>query len=165
MATIDIVILIVVLVSALIGLVRGLLKEVLSLASWLAALMLALYFAPAVAERLVGMFADGSVRVVVAFVLIFLATLVVGGLAQWLAATLVQTTGMTGTDRFLGFLFGGARGVLACLVALIALHRFAESGQWWQTSVLVPQLLAFEQDVLALLGKAQAWVTQLDSGG
>jgi membrane protein required for colicin V production len=158
LAGVDIIILIVVLVSALIGLARGLLKEVLSLASWLAAFILALYFAPAVAERLAGYLADQSVRLVVAFILVFLTTLFAGGVLQWLAGTLVKTTGLTGTDRFLGFLFGGARGVLAALVVLIALHQFAEAGQWWQTSVLVPELLAFEQDVLALIGKAREWV-------
>lgn len=164
MAGVDIVILVVVLVSALIGLARGLMKEVLSLASWLAAFILALYFAPAVAERLSEHLADGSVRLVVAFIVIFLTTLIAGSVLQWLAGTLVKTTGMSGTDRFLGFLFGGARGVVASLVVLIALNRFAEAGQWWQSSMLVPELLAFEQDVLALMGKAQEWVVQMGNG-
>lgn len=161
LASVDIVILIVVLISALIGLARGLLKEVLSLASWLAAFILALYFAPPVADRLTGQLADESVRLVVAFIAIFLATLIAGGLMQRLMASLVKTTGLTGTDRFLGFLFGGARGVLACIVALIALRQFAVAGEWWQTSILVPELLAFEEEVLALLGRAQEWVVEL----
>ncbi len=161
MASIDIIILIIVLVSALIGLARGLIKEVLSLASWLAAFILALYFAPSVGDRMAGQLADESVRLVVAFILIFLATLIAGGIVQWLVGKLVKTTGLSGTDRFLGFLFGAARGVLACIVALIALRQFAEAGQWWQSSVLVPELLAFEQQVLELLGRAQDWVVDL----
>jgi membrane protein required for colicin V production len=165
MATVDLIILIVVLVSALIGLARGLLKEVLSLATWLAAFILALYFAPAIATRLAGQFADDSVRLVVAFIVVFLATLLAGGVLQWLTGALIKTTGLSGTDRFLGFLFGGARGVVAALVVLIALHRFADAGQWWQTSILVPELLAFEQEVLVLMGKAQEWVVQLGNRG
>lgn len=161
MATLDIVILGVVLLSALIGLLRGLFKEVLSLASWLAAFMLALYFAPVLAERLEGQLADGSVRLAAAFVAIFLGTLLAGALVQWLVGTLVRTTGLTGTDRFLGFLFGSARGALLCIVAIMALRQFAEGGQWWQSSVLVPELLAFEQEVLQLMGRAQDWVTHL----
>lgn len=161
MASIDIVILIVVLVSALIGLARGLLKEVLSLASWLAAFILALYFAPEVADRMAGQLADESVRLVVAFIAIFLATLLAGGIVQWLAGRLVKSTGLSGTDRFLGFLFGSARGVVACIVALIALRQFAEAGQWWQSSLLVPELLAFEEQVLELLGRAQDWVIDI----
>jgi membrane protein required for colicin V production len=163
MASIDIIILIVILVSALIGLARGLFKEVLSLASWLAAFFLALFFAAPVAELLAGQLADGSVRLVVAFVTIFLVTLLAGGIVQWMVGKLVKTTGLTGTDRFLGFLFGGARGVVACIVALIALNRFAEAGQWWQASVLIPHLLTCEQQVLELMGWAQHWVTDLSN--
>ncbi|MFU8817985.1 MAG: CvpA family protein, partial [Pseudomonadales bacterium] len=158
---VDIVILAVVLLSATIGLVRGLFKEVLSLASWLAAFMLALYFSPLLAERLEGQLADGSVRLVVAFIAIFLATLLVGALVQWLVGTLVRSTGLTGTDRFLGFLFGSARGALVCIVAIMALRQFAETSQWWQSSVLVPELLAFEQEVLQLMGRAQEWAAHL----
>lgn len=161
MATLDILILIVVLVSAIIGLVRGLMKEVMSLASWLAAFILALYFASPVAERLSGQLADHSVRLVVAFIAIFLVTLLAGAVLQRLAGTLVKSTGLSGTDRFLGFLFGGARGVVACIVALIAVRQFAEAGQWWQSSVLVPELMAFEEEILHLVGWLQQWVVQL----
>lgn len=161
MATVDIVILIVVLLSAVIGLVRGLLKEVLSLASWVAAFILALYFAPPVSDRLAVQLADESVRLVVAFIAVFLVTLIAGGIVQWLAGLLVKSTGLSGTDRFLGFVFGSARGVLACVVTLIALRRFAEAGDWWDGSVLVPQLLAFENQVLDWLGRAQDWVVDL----
>lgn len=165
MASIDLIILVVVAVSALIGLARGLLKEVLSLATWLAAFLLALYFGPALAERLVAHITDGAVRLIVAFIAIFLSTLIAGGLLQWLTRTLVRTTGLSGTDRFLGFLFGGARGLVAALVVLIVVNRFAAEGEWWSTSVLVPRLLAFEQDVLTLMGRAQEWVSQLGNRG
>ncbi len=155
MATPDIVILIVILVSALIGLSRGLLKELLSLASWFAAFMLALYFAPTVADALKGSVADGSVRLVIGFASIFAATLIVGGVIQWLVHKLVDRTGLSGTDRFLGFLFGGARGVLVCIIGLIAMRPFAEASAWWNASAFTPELLAFEQDILELMGKAR----------
>ena len=159
MATADIVILIVVLVSALIGLTRGLLKELLSLASWFAAFILALYFAPTVADSLKGSVADESVRLVIGFISVFAATLIAGGIVQWLVRKLVETTGLTGTDRFLGFLFGSARGVLVCIIGLIALRPFTEDSVWWDASAFTPELLAFEQDVLELMGKARDVVT------
>ena len=159
MATPDIVILIIVLVSALIGLARGLLKELLSLASWFAAFMLALYFAPVVADALKGSVSDESVRLVIGFVSIFAVTLIVGGIVQWLVRKLVESTGLTGTDRFLGFLFGSARGVLVCIIGLIALRPFAEQSNWWNASAFTPELLAFEQDVLEMMGKARDVVT------
>ena len=159
MATPDIVILILVLLSALIGLARGLLKELLSLASWFAAVILALYFAPTVADALKGSVADGSVRLVIGFFAIFAATLILGGIVQFLVRKLVETTGLTGTDRFLGFLFGSARGVLVCIIGLIAMRPFTEDSAWWNESTFTPELLAFEQDVLEMMGKARDVVT------
>ena len=85
LSTPDIVILIVVGVSAAIGLVRGLMKEVLSLASWFAAFILALYFSPVVAEYLSGQIADATIRLVTAFAGVFVVTLIVGGIVQWLS--------------------------------------------------------------------------------
>jgi membrane protein required for colicin V production len=153
--TADIVLLILILVSALIGLVRGLMREVLSLASWFAAFMLALYFAPAVAEYLVSYFADEAIRLGASFVAIFVVTLIGGGIVQWLLRKLVETSGLSGTDRFLGFLFGSVRGVLVCIIALVAIRPFVETSNWWQQSQLTPELLAFEQDVLELMGRAR----------
>lgn len=155
MVTADIVILIVVLVSALIGLARGLLKELLSLASWFAAFILALYFAPSVAAYLEGSISDSAIRIVVGFATVFGATLIVGGIIQWLLRKLVESTGLSGTDRFLGFLFGSTRGALVCVIGLILIRPYAEHSDWWGASSIAPELLAFEQDVLELLGKAK----------
>ncbi len=159
--TADIVILIIVLVSALIGLVRGLLREVLSLASWFAAFILALYFSPWAAQGLAGQIDDEGIRLVLGFIVIFAVTLILGGIVQWLVRKLVETSGLSGTDRFLGFLFGSLRGVLVCIIALIALRPFAETADWWHASRLTPELLAFEQDVLELMGRAKDLVVEV----
>jgi membrane protein required for colicin V production len=161
MPTADIVILIIILVSALIGLVRGLLREVLSLASWFAAFLFALYFAPNAATILAGSISDESISFVVGFIAVFVATLIAGGIIQWLVRKLVETTGLSGTDRFLGFIFGSARGVLVCIIALIAIRPFGENSDWWMSSRLTPELLAFEQDVLSLMGRAKDLVVEV----
>lgn len=161
MATADIVILIVVLLSSVIGLVRGLFKELLSLLVWFAAIVLALYFSTPMGDVLSGQIEDESVRTVVGFFIIFLTTLIAGGIVQVLVKHLVSSTGLTGTDRFLGFLFGSARGVLICIVGLIALKSFEIEAAWWQDSRMIPELLAFEQDVLELMGKARDVVVEV----
>ena len=160
-AAADIAILVVVLLSAVIGLVRGLFREVLSLATWLAAFLFALFFAPAGGEMLSGQIQDHSIRLIAGFFIIFLLTLILGGIVQWLVKQLVTSTGLTGTDRFLGFLFGSARGVLVCIIALIAVRPFVEESDWWRASVITPELLAFEQDVLKLIQKGKDVVTEV----
>ena len=118
-AGLDIVIGVVVLLSALIGLVRGLIKEVLSLLSWVAAFIIAIYFSAQVAAYVPESWANESIRIVIAFVLLFVGTLIVTGISQWLIAKLVETTGLSSTDRLLGFLFGSARGLL---IAVLGAH-------------------------------------------
>ncbi|MDA1075675.1 MAG: CvpA family protein [Proteobacteria bacterium] len=164
LATLDIVLLALIAISALIGLMRGLFKEVISLAAWAAALILGLYFAPELALR-IDFGPEGSTELVLAFAIIFIGTLIVGALVQWLMSKLVESTGLSGTDRFLGFLFGAARGALVCTVALIALRPFAEHENWWLDSRIRAELMIFETDVLVFVDKAVDEVTDLTDTG
>lgn len=153
LATLDIVLLSVILLSALIGLARGLVKEILSLAIWAAAFLLALYLAAPVGERLAPSL--GGAASLAGFGTVFIAVLIAGALVQWVFAKLIETTGLTGTDRFLGFLFGGTRGLLVCAVAAIALQPFMGSADWWQASWLGPELAGLEERLLGFMGQAQ----------
>jgi membrane protein required for colicin V production len=152
MSNVDIILLVIILLSALIGLARGLMREVLSLVTWATAIALALIGTPVLATMLIPHVSESWMRNGIAFAGIFLGTLVVGGLVQWALGALVKSTGLSGTDRLLGFVFGGARGVLVCLVGLIALRAFVEQTAWWQSSLIIPELLAFEQALLHALG-------------
>ncbi len=158
MAVPDIVLLIVIGASALMGVSRGLIKEVLSLASWLAAFILAMYLSPRLAEQ----FADqlggyGAARVVL-FGGVFIVTLVLASIIQWGIAKLVESTGLSGTDRILGLVFGALRGAIICIVVLIALRSFVEDTQWWADSQLIPMFMNFEEDVLSFMGYARGAV-------
>ncbi|MGI9325147.1 MAG: CvpA family protein [Pseudomonadales bacterium] len=162
MPTPDVVLLIVILLSAVMGLFRGLVKEVLSLAAWLLAFLLAMYLSPRLAENYAGTFGGFTVARVVLFVVIFAVTLIAASMLQWMLGKFLESTGLSDTDRFLGFLFGSVRGVMVCIVALIALRGFAEDSQWWQDSRLIPEFMAFEQDVLSLMGYAKDAVVDLN---
>jgi membrane protein required for colicin V production len=162
MQTPDVLLLIVILLSAVMGLFRGLVKETLSLVSWLAAFLLAMYISPRLAENYADTFGGFTVARVVLFVTIFVLTLVVSSIVQWLLGKLLESTGLSSTDRFLGFLFGSLRGVMVCIVALIALRGFAENTQWWQNSTLIPEFMAFEEDVLSFMGYARDVVVDLN---
>jgi membrane protein required for colicin V production len=157
-AGLDIAIVTVVLLSAAIGLVRGLIKEILSLVSWGAAFIIAIYFSPMAAAELPAAWGSESIRLVIVFAGLFITTLVAAAIGQWLIAQLVSSTGLSGTDRLLGFLFGSARGLLICVVVLIGLREIAADRSWWQASVLQAELLAFEDEVRDLLGRARDMV-------
>ena len=154
-AGLDIAIATVVLLSAAIGLARGLIKEILSLVSWTAAFVIAIYFSAMAAEQLPASWGGESIRLVIAFAGLFFATLVLAAILQWLIAQLVSSTGLSGTDRLLGFLFGSARGLLICVVVLMGLREVAADRDWWQASVLQPELLAFEDEVRDLMGRVR----------
>ena len=141
MAVIDWVILAVVVVSALISLKRGFVKEALSLASWFAAFLVARFFSANLATLLVGQIETNSLRWIVAFVILFAGTLVVCALLNYLLSEVVRMTGLSGTDRVFGMVFGLARGLLI-LVAIVFLAQFTPvaQDQWWQDSLFIPHL-------------------------
>ncbi len=159
-ATLDIVIAAVILLSAVIGLVRGLVKEVLSLVSWAAAFVVALFFSNELGQLLPATWGSTGLRQAIAFVVLFVGTLVVTGLLQWLIGKLIETTGLSGTDRFLGLLFGSARGLLVALVVLVGLEQIASDASWWQEARLAQEILAFEDEMRELFGQARHFVEE-----
>lgn len=170
----DMALLAAILISALMGLMRGLLKEVLSLVTWVVAVLLALTFGPTFTEWFPltqgsaggngvvgGLVRSDTVGLAIGFVAVFVLTLIAGSLIQWGVAKLVASTGLTGTDRLLGFLFGAGRGVVVCIVLLIAIRPFAVETEWWRTSQLREHLLVMEDDVLVLIGRTRGFIWQL----
>lgn len=170
----DLALLIAILLSAVMGLMRGLLKEVLSLVTWVVAVLLALAFGPTFTEwfpltqgstaghdAVGGLVRSDTVGLAIGFVAVFVLTLIAGSLIQWGVAKLVASTGLTGTDRLLGFLFGAGRGVVVCIVLLIAIRPFAVETEWWRTSQLREHLLVMEDDVLVLIGQTRGFIWKL----
>lgn len=146
-AVADTVIAAVVLVSALFGLMRGLVKEVAALVVWVGAAVLGMTFGPTLGA-LTDLTLSTRLRNAIGFGVVFVVVLVAGALLQRVLRALVQSTGLTGTDRTLGLAFGSLRGVTVVLVALILLRPFAAERVWWNESVLAPPLLALEGDFL-----------------
>lgn len=142
MVWVDVLILAVVAVSTLISLLRGFFREVLSLVAWVLAFWLALAFAGTVAAHLGFVSESEVVRSVAAFIAIFVGALLVGALVNHLVGALVKSTGLAGTDRVIGMLFGFARGV-ALVAALMVVGMLAglESEAWWHQSRLIGPLM------------------------
>jgi membrane protein required for colicin V production len=137
---IDYCILGIIALSTLISLVRGFVKEAISLAVWFAAFFIASQFYLDLAAHLTN-FSDPMIRSAVAIAILFVVTLILGGLLNYVVGQMVQYTGLSGTDRALGAVFGLLRGALivsALLFFMDAFTAFPDS-DWWQRSLLIPE--------------------------
>lgn len=138
MIWIDYFILAIVAVSALLSLWRGFIKEALSLVSWVAALWVALLFFDDLGRYLAQWIDTPSVRGVVAFVILFVGTVLVGGVVNFLVGKLVEKSGLSATDRSLGVLFGVARGVvIVSVLVMLAGLTSVPHDPWWSESLLL----------------------------
>lgn len=136
---VDILIIGIFVVSIIISLFRGFVRESISLASWLLAFWVALAFSVRLAVFIPSGIHAEYLRLAVAFGALFIITLVLGALLNNLIASLVKRTGLSGTDRALGGLFGVFRAVVAVVVlVLFAGMTSLPQESWWHHSYLVP---------------------------
>ena len=136
---IDYIIIGIIAFSIIVSLLRGFVREVLSLASWVVAFIVASQFYPSLAAYLTQI--DSLyIRNGTAIGILFVLTLIVGAIVNFVIAQLVDKTGLTGTDRVLGAAFGLLRGVLIVAAVLFFLDTFTnfEQTEWWKESKLIP---------------------------
>ncbi|MEN8108828.1 MAG: CvpA family protein [Pseudomonadota bacterium] len=138
MAWIDIAILALIVLSAVLSLFRGFIKEALALASWLVALWVAMIFYEDFAQVLAQWIAEPSLQRIIAFTVLFISVLLLGAILNYIASKLVKKTGLAGTDRMLGVVFGVARGaVIVAILVLLAGLTPVPQDSWWQESHLI----------------------------
>lgn len=128
------------LFSVVISLVRGLVKEALSLISWALAIYIAIRFGKPLAAMSKELIHNDGLRTLAAYFILFAITLILGALLNYLISQLVQKTGLSGTDRVLGMVFGFVRGglVVGLCIVLAGLTQIPTKA-WWQESVLIPE--------------------------
>jgi len=134
----DILIMGVIVVSAVISLIRGFVKEALSLAGWVAAIWVAATYASVVADLLVAYITPPQLRFIAGFAVLFVASLFMAGMINFLIGQIIRKSGLSGTDRAVGMLFGVARGgVLVGVLVLLAGLTTIPQGPWWRESQLI----------------------------
>jgi len=133
-------------ISALISLWRGFIKEALSLAIWITAFIVSMLFADSLAYVLSDTISTPSLRRIAAMAILFVGTLIVGGLLNFIVGQLVRMSGLSGTDRVLGMVFGVARGVIVIVAILMVLPPVLHVDQdaWWKSSKLIPHFQVLE---------------------
>ena len=138
----DYIVLAIIAISILVGSIRGFVKEAFSLAVWAAAFLIAFQYSGALALQLENHIELPSVRTSLAFAGLFISILLVGGLLTFLVGKLVEKTGLSGTDRLLGGVFGGVRGLaLVLAIMLFAGMTPVPQDPWWQESRTIQSLM------------------------
>ncbi len=138
MTGIDFAILGIILVSCAISVVRGFVREALSLASWVVSFIIAWHLHVTFAGMLESAIEHNVLRLIVAFFILFILSLVIFTLVIFFANKVVERTGLTGADRVIGVFFGAARGFLI-VTALVALAGYTQlpRADVWRESLLI----------------------------
>lgn len=123
MTLFDYIVLTVLIASIIVSVVRGLVKEILSLLAWIAAFVVANTYGTQMAAMLPESFSNmlpGPMpRLIAGFAILFLGTLLLGGLVNMAIGHLIRAAGLSLADRGLGGLFGLARGLVLVLAGVI----------------------------------------------
>ncbi len=148
MTIFDYAVLLIVGLSILLSVMRGLVREVLALLAWVVAFWVAMTYVTDIARLLPASVPNDSVRMLAAFVILFLGALLVMSLVTMALAELVKSLGLGVMDKGLGAVFGLARGVLivTVLVLLAGLTTLPKQA-FWRSAMFSAPLEAFALSV------------------
>ena len=130
-------------ISTLFAFVRGFTRELIALLAWIFGVVAAVVFAPTVARWFPDFGANETVRYILAFAIVLLLALFLGALVAWPLGSVIRKSGLGFLDRFMGAMFGIARGALLVLgFVLVAGLTYLPRQDWWQNAALAPALAA-----------------------
>ena len=129
--------------SMLLAFFRGVTRELIALAAWVLGFVAAVAVTPVLGGMLPEIGDNPVIRYLIAFGVIFLGSLVLGALIAWPLASVIRKAGLGFADRFLGAIFGVARGmVLVTASVLVAGLTTLPRLDWWQNAALAPPFAA-----------------------
>ena len=129
--------------SMLLAFFRGVTRELIALAAWVLGFVAAVALTPVLGGMLPEIGDNPVIRYLIAFGVIFLGSLVLGALIAWPLASVIRKAGLGFADRFLGAIFGVARGmVLVTASVLVAGLTTLPRLDWWQNAALAPPFAA-----------------------
>ena len=134
----DILILVLFALPALVGVFYGFLNIAFSLLAWTLALGISAKFTPFFSPMLANWIETPLIRIVLAFIGLFIISLVILTGIGFLIVKLLGRTGLTATDRILGLFFGmGLGAAIITIVVFLAGFTALPAEDWWQQSRLV----------------------------
>lgn len=143
-----------VVISAVVGALRGFLREAVAVVAWLLALFVAWHFSDLVEPHLGGLLAGSAVKPWAARVIIVLLILLLGAAIGAMLSHFVRLSIFSGVDRFLGFVFGLARGVVLLGVFVILGQALRLNDEhWWSRSLMIPYGESVANGLRTLVGE------------
>jgi membrane protein required for colicin V production len=120
----DVILICVLIAGAVLGLARGLMRIVIGLLSIVVAFYLASHFQDPVAAFFTGHHVGQTTARIAAYVVIFVGTMIAGGVVAWIVGKILKLAMLSWADR----LAGGAVGVVgAALAGAFLVHPLASS--------------------------------------
>ena len=157
MTIFDYLVLFILISSVVISTMRGLVKEILSLVGWIAAFVVANAFGAQLAPMLPSVIPGETVKLIVAFIALFLGVRVLMGLLSLAIGALITATGLSLADRGLGGLFGLGRGIVIVLAGVILCGMTSIPQQaFWKDALLSPMAETGARTVMPFLPAALA---------
>lgn len=155
MTAFDYAVLIIIGLSIILSVMRGLVREVLSILGWVAAFYVAKTYTNQLLPMMPLDIPTESLRILAAFLLLFLATLLVASLLAIALSAIFEKFGLGWLNRFLGALFGVVRGLLiVCVIVLLAGLTDAPNDVRWKNAM-------FSAPLEALVVSALPWLPEV----
>lgn len=141
-------------ISIVVSMMRGAVREVLAIVGWVAAIYAAKTYATQLVPLLPADIPTEQLRILAAYVIVFLGVLLVSSLLTIALSSLIKKIGLNWFNRFLGGFFGLVRGLLivCVLVFLAGLTSFPKDARWTNAMFSAP--------LEALVKSALPWVPQ-----
>ncbi len=137
MSTADIVILCLIALPTIVGVFYGFLNILFSLLSWAVSLGLSIKLVPYFSPLLENYVDTPILRIVLAFIALFILSLLIMSGISYFVVKLLGRTGLTAADRILGLFFGmGLGGLIVTVIIFMAGFTAFPQEPWWEESKL-----------------------------
>ncbi|MDP3086661.1 MAG: CvpA family protein [Methylotenera sp.] len=149
MTIFDYIVLIIIGLSVILSVMRGMIREVLAIVGLVAAFYVGVTYTNQLLPMMPIDIPNDALRILAAFLVLFLATLLLATLLGIALSAIFKKAGLGWLNRFLGALFGVARGLLiVCVIVFLAgLTDIPKDSRWRNAMFSAP----IEALVLSLL--------------
>lgn len=132
MTSFDYIVLAIIGLSIILSVMRGFFREALAILGWIAAFVVARTYVNQILPMMPENIPTESLRILAAFLVLFLATLLVSSLLAIALSAIFKKIGLGWLNRLLGAVFGLARGMLivCILVFLAGLTDMPNDARW-----------------------------------